>query len=238
MTTASLGRFERLLAIRGDTVKGMPASAWATNLGDGAFDRDQLLRAAIHATRTLILPEWESKRPQDRRPQDALAAVEAWLTRKSDENREVVKAAAKACTEAKNETFGHDHRVAEAARAIAWAVSGKDANDASEIWDCLVTVEQELLDRIALVSEYQRLPEVRKSLVEAVRKVLEPAHGDGASGPQPTGPVPYSASGAFVVGQKLSHVKFGELEVIAAVGTTIEVKLPDGTTKKLAHKPK
>jgi hypothetical protein len=223
MTTAnaSLGRFERLLAIRGDTVKGMPASAWATNLGEG-FDRDKLLRAAIHATRTLVLPEWESKRPEDRRPQ------------------EIVKAAAKACTEAKNETFGHDHRVAEAARAIAWAVSGKDANDASEIWDALVTIEQELLDRIALVSEYQRLPEVRKSLVEAVRSVLEPAAGAGGGGVSavPTGVVPYSASGAFVVGQKLSHVKFGELEVISAVGTAIEVKLADGTVKKLAHKPK
>ena len=33
-------------------------------------------------------------------------------------------------------------------------------------------------------------------------------------------------------------VKFGELEVITAVGTTIEVKLADGSVKKLAHKPK
>src|SRR3954470_12014218 len=164
----TLGRFERLLALRGDTVKGIAVSAWATNL-DG-YDRDLLLRAAIAVTRTLVLPEWESRRPGDLRPQDALAAVEAWIVEKSEAKREVAKQAAKACTEAKNETYGHGHRVAEAARAIAWAVSGKDATDPSEIWESLVTVEQELLDRIALVSEYQRLPEVRRSMVETLKK--------------------------------------------------------------------
>lgn len=231
--TATLGRFERLLAIRGDNVKGIPTSAWATNLD--SYDRDLLLRAAIAAVRTLILPEWTSKRPTDRRPHAALEAVEAWLVDKREDRREVAKAAAKACTEAKNETYGHDHRIAEAARAVAWAATGKDTTDASEIWEALSTIEQELLDRINLVSEYQRLPEARRSLVDTIKKVLEPEVAPKAAAT--SGPVAYSASGTFVVGQKLTHVKFGELEVIAAVGTTIEVKLADGTTKKLAHKP-
>ena len=117
-------RFDRLAAIRGDTTKGLPTSAWNANLSD--LDRDLLLRAAIHATRTLILPEGEIKRAEDRRPQQALEAVEAWLKSKSDDAAAQAKAAAKECTAARNETFGNDHRIPEAARAIAWAIAAKD----------------------------------------------------------------------------------------------------------------
>ena len=224
---STLERFDRLIAIRGDTVKGIPVTAWATNLE--SYDRDLLLRAAIEATRTLILPEWISKRPDDKRPQDALAAAEAWIAKKSDDTREAAKVAAKACTEAKNETYGHDHRIAE-------ACSAKDLADKSDIWDALVAVAQELLDRIALVSEYQRLPEVRRSIVACLKRVLEPEQP--ATVAAPTGPVPYAASGTFSVGQQLTHVKFGPLEVVSVNGSAIEVKLTDGSIKKLAHKPK
>jgi len=231
----SLERFDRLIAIRGDTVKGIPVTAWATNLD--SYDRDLLLRAAIETTRALVLPEWISKRPDDTRPQDALAAAEAWIVKKDDDTREAAKIAAKACTEAKNQFYGHDHRIAEAARACAWACSAKDLADKSDIWDAIVAVEQELLDRIALVSEYQRLPEVRRSIVATLRKVLEPEQAAPVAA-APTGPVAYSASGTFVVGQQLTHVKFGPLEVVSVNGSAIEVKLGDGSIKKLAHKPK
>lgn len=226
-------RYDRLLAIRGDTVKGLPQSAWKANLDD--LDRDQLLRAAIEAVRTLILPEWESKRGDDRRPQAALEASEQWLATRSLDALAATKAAAKDCTAARNETFGHDHRIPEAARAIAWAVGAKD-NDNEEIWAALAAVEQELLARIALVSEYQRLPEQRRNLVAALRRVLDPAPVEAA--PVVTGPVPYAASGHFVVGQQLVHVKFGDLVVTAASGNMIDVQLTDGTTKRLVHKPK
>jgi hypothetical protein len=234
MTTPTLERFDRLIAIRGDAVKGLSTSAWATNLGD--FDRDLLLRAAIEATRALILPEWESKRPDDRRPQDALEATEAWIARKTDDTRAVAKSTATACTAAKNETYGYDHRIPEAARALAWAVTAKD-NANTEIWEALVNIEQELLARIALVAEYHRVPEARRNLVAVLRRVLEPPPVETAA-PAVTGPVPYSASGTFTVGQKLAHVKFGELTVTAINGAAIDVTLPDGTTKRLAHKPK
>jgi hypothetical protein len=226
-----LERFERLAAIRGDTQKGLPTSAWATNLDD--LDRDTLMRAAIETIRQLILPEWESKRKDDRRPQLALEATEGWLATRSPDALVQTKATAKDCTAARNETFGYDHRIPEAARALAWACGAKDN---AHIWEALSAVEEELLARVTLVAEYHRIPEQRRAILAVLKRVLSPPPAEEA--PAATGPVPYSASGSFTVGQELEHAKFGKLVVTAAGPTTIDVQLPDGTTKRLAHKPK
>ena len=224
-------RFERLAALRGDAQKGLPVSAWQTNLND--IDADLLLRACVAATRELILDDWVLKRPDDKRPQDALAAAEAWVSNKNADNLAAAKAAAKACTAARQETFGTDHRIPEAARACAWAVGAKDNE---HIWEALSAIEQELLARIHLVADYHRVPEMRKSLLAVLKRVLDPP--PAAAAPVETGPVPYSASGSFVVGQKLTHAKFGDLLVTAAGDKWIDVQLPDGTTKRLAQKPR
>ena len=224
-------RFARLAALRGDVQHGIPTSAWATNLE--GLDRDLLLRAVIDTIRVLLLPEWESKRPDDRRPQLALEATEAWLVSKTEEKVLTVKAAAKDCTAARNETFGKDHRVADAARGMAWAVTAKDS---TPIWESLQNIEQELLARVTLVAEYQRLPEQRKAILKALQRVLDPPPAPAA--PAVVGTAAYSASGNFVVGQALTHPKFGDLVVTAAGDKWIDVKLPDGSTKRLAQKPK
>ena len=224
-------RLTRLAALRGDPAKGIPVTAWATNLDD--IDRDLLLRAAIEVVRTLMIPEWESKRKEDRRPQIALEATEAWLAAKNADTLTAAKTAAKDCTAARNETFGTDHRIPEAARACAWAAGAKDN---AHIWEGLQAIEEDLLARIALVAEYHRVPEVRKSILAALRKVLAPP--PAAASPASSGPVPYSASGHFDVGQQLTHPKFGNLVVTASVDKTIDVQLEDGTTKRLAQKPR
>lgn len=224
-------RFSRLAALRGDPEKGLATTAWATNLE--GVDRELLIRAIIEAIRTLILPEWESKRPDDRRPQLALEATEAWLAAKTEDHVAAVKAAAKDCTAAKNETYGKDHRIPDAARGVAWAVTAKDN---AELWDALQAIEQELLARVTLVAEYHRLPEQRRAILKVLQRVLEPPPPSEA--PATTGPVPYSASGNFAVGQELSHPKFGALVVTAAGDKWIDVRLPDGSTKRLAQKPK
>ena len=224
-------RFERLAALRGDAQKGLPVSAWQTNLNDIAAD--ELIRACIAATRELILDDWVLKRPDDRRPQDALDATEKWIADKSAENIAIAKTAAKACTAARSETFGTDHRIPEAARACAWSVGAKDNE---HVWDALTAIEQELLARVALVAEYHRVPEQRRNLIAVLRRVLEPP--PAVEAPVVTGPVPYAASGNFIVGQQLTHAKFGDLVVSAAGDKWIDVTLPDGTTKRLAQKPK
>jgi hypothetical protein len=225
-------RFDRLLVLRGDPVKGLPTSAWSTNLGD--LDRDQVLRAVIEAVRKLLLPQWDSMRPEDKRPHEALNAAEAWIATKTPEAAANAKAAGKACTTARNETFGNDHRVPEAARAIAWSCGAKDETD---IWDALTAIEGELLARIALIAEYQRAPEQRKALVETLRSVIVPKQ-EAAPDPASSDPVPYSFSGSFSTGQRLIHAKFGNVVVVASGDKWIDVKLDDGTTKRLAQKPR
>jgi hypothetical protein len=224
-------RFERLLALRGHPVKGLPASAWAANLGE--LDRDQVLRAVIAAARKLLLPEWDGLHPDDKRPHRAIDAAEAWIASKSDDALASAKAAGKECTAARNETFGRDNAVPEAARSIAWAAGAKDSTD---IWDALCAIETELLARITLIGEYQRAPQQRRAIVDTLRSVLAPPQTEAA--PVSTDPVPYSVNGTFSVGQTLIHVKFGTVLVTAAGDKWIDVRLEDGTTKRCVHKPK
>ncbi len=223
-------RFDRLLTLRGDPTKGLPTSAWETNLGD--LDRDLLLRAVIEAIRRLILPEWKARRTDDQRPQLALEATEAWLASKTPATVAEAKATAKACTAARNETFGDDHRIPEAARAVAWSAG---AQDNKQIWDALTAIEGELLARIALVAEYHRQPEQRRAIVDVLREVLSPP-APPAEDAASSEPVPYAASGSFSVGQRLVHAKFGSIVVSAVGDKWIEVDLEDGTRKRLAQK--
>ena len=225
-------RFERLAALRGDVQKGLAATAWATNLGD--VERDVLMRALIDATRTLILPDWIIRRPEDHRPQTALDVAESWLASRSAEDAAAAKEAAKACTAARNETFNDDHRVPEAARAVAWAVG---ASDNDHLWDALTAIEGELLARITLISEYQRAPAQRRAILDVLKRHIAPPPPEDAP-VAAAGPVPYAASGNFAVGQQLTHAKFGDLLVTAAGDKWIDVQLTDGTTKRLAQKPK
>jgi hypothetical protein len=227
-------KLDRLLTLRGDPAKGLPATAWAEHL-DGVA-QDDLLRAAIEAVRSLVIQDWADKRKTDKRPQAALESAEAYLA-KDPEALTAAKKAAKDCTAAKNETFGTDHRVAEAARAVAWAAGDKDA---THIFEAFALVEHELLSRIALLSEYHRGPEMRRSVVDAIRRVLVPPEQAPAPDPVSKGdapPVPYNADGHFELGQRLTHKKFGEVVVTSVGETWIEVELPDATKKRLAHKP-
>jgi hypothetical protein len=224
-------RFERLLALKGHPVKGLPASAWAANLSD--LDRDQVLRAVIEAARKLLLPEWDSIRPDDRRPHLALDAAEAWLAAKTPDAVAVAKERGKDCTAARNETFGKNNAVPEAARSVAWAAGAKDSSD---IWDALCAIETELLARIALIGEYKLAPQQRRAIVDVLRHVLTPKSDDSPA--TSSEPVPYSINGSFSVGQRLIHAKFGNVLVTAAGDKWIDVQLEDGTTKRCAQKPR
>ena len=222
--------------MRGDPATGVGAAAWGESLAE--VDREDLLRALIATVRELLIPEWQDTRKNDQRPQRALDAAEKWLATKSPESIAEAKAAAKACTEAKNEFFGQDHRVPEAARAAAWATT---KTEGPGLFEALATVEAELLARIALTGEYHRGPEQRRAIVGVLKKALIPAETPAPTAqPEslpPAGPVPYSPEGHFELGQTLVHKKFGNVSVTSVGETWIEVEIPDGTKKRLAHKP-
>jgi hypothetical protein len=233
---ALAAKLDKLLAMRGDPVKGLPATVWAESL-DGVA-REQLLRAVIEVVRTLLVPEWADRRKEDKRPQAALEAVEAWLAQPSSADVLLqCKAVAKACTAARGETFGDQHRIPEAARALAWAVGPKEA---APIFDALACSEEELLARVALTAEYHLGPQQRRNIVDALRKVLlppEPKTDDAVVSKAPAGPAAYSADGHFELGQRVIHKKFGDVSVTSVGETWIEVELADGSKKRLAHKP-
>ncbi len=221
--------------MRGDPTSGVGTEAWAEALVE--VDREDLLRALIAAVRELLVPGWADMRKNDTRPQRALEAAEKWLATRSPESIAEAKAAAKACTEAKNETFGTDHRVPEAARAAAWATT---KTEGPGLFEALALVEAELLARVALTGEYHRGPEQRRAIVSVLKRVLippDPALAEPPPSLEPKGPVPYSPEGHFELGQKLIHKKFGDVTVTSVGETWIEVEIPDGSKKRLAHKP-
>ena len=233
---ALTAKFDRLLALRGDPVKGLPATEWAAALE--AVPQDVLIRAAIEMVRTLVLEEWTDRRKDDLRPQKALEATEAWLASPGPDTLKAVKSAAKDCTAARNETFGDGHRVPQAARHVAWTCGADNSEGISE---AIQSVEEELLARIALMSEYHRGPEQRRAIADVLKKVIlppePPSRVETPESRADTGPVPYNADGHFELGQRLTHKKFGEIVVTSVGETWIEVELPDASKKRLAHKP-
>jgi hypothetical protein len=229
-------KLDKLLAMRGDPKSGVGAAAFAEALAE--VEPDLLLTAVIASVRELLVPEWASRRKADLRPQRALETAEIWMKDKSNaEAITAAKAAAKACTEARNETFGDDHRVPEAARHAAWAATAKDNKG---LFEALEAVEHELLARIALTSEYHLGPEQRRAVIAVLRRVFIPAAPktgmDAASLPPPP-PAPYSTDTHFELGQVIIHKKFGNITVTSVGETWVEVEIPDGTKKRLAHKP-
>lgn len=216
-------------------MKGLPATDWASAL-DGV-PRETLMRAIIDMIRALILEEWAERRKDDRRPQLALEATETWLAKPSVENLKALKGPAKDCTAARNDTFGDGHRVPQAARHVAWTAGNEDG---SGLFEAIQSVEEELLARVALMSEYHRGPEMRRAIAEVLKKHLLPPEKPAQTAPEslpPKGPVPYNADAHFDLGQRITHKKFGEIVVTSVGETWFEAELPDGTKKRLAHKP-
>jgi hypothetical protein len=197
------------------------------------------MRAVIEVVK-LLIPGWLDERTDDHRPGRALEAAEAWLLNKTPETLGQAKATAKACTAARNDSYGFRHRVAEAARSVAWTAGAKDS---SQLFDALAAAEAELLARVAATGEYHLIPDQRRAIVAALRRVLvapvpvttpEP---EVVPGPDLTIPIPYTPTQNIVVGQHLTHVKFGPMVATAVEPTWVEVELADHTKKRLMRRP-
>lgn len=160
-----------------------PASAWVDRMPG---DRAVAVRMTARVME-LVLPEWRSARPQDTVP---LRAVEAALSDPSGADsglRLQAQALAKACGESRRRSMGFEHRIAEAARAMAnAAAAASDAAAMEAVAEALGRVEEHLLYRLAVAGVYGREADVRGQML---RQALAAARPDAEPGavPDPAG---------------------------------------------------
>jgi hypothetical protein len=229
-----VSKLDLLERLRGDPLKGLPENLWAEHLAE--MDRPQLFEAGLAIVRELLIPDWLDAHGKDVRPQAVLEAAVAWQSAPTAANTLAVKEASKACTAAKQETWGRDHRVPEAARAVAKAIL---AGTPETLFEALALTEEELLARLLLFNDLERSPEQRRAIVSILRKHLLPAEQEAPRmSITELPPAPYSPESHFELGQRIAHKKFGECVATSVGETWIEIETPAGEKKRLAHKPK
>src|SRR5207245_339490 len=124
-------------------------------------------------------------------------------------------------------------------RILAMRGDPKDGVGAAAWADALADVDRDVVLR-ALIRATREL--LVPDWADRRKKDLRPQQAlDAAEAwakPVPSiDPVPYSPDSHFELGQTLRHKKFGNVSVTSVGETWIEVGLPDGTKKRLAHKP-
>lgn len=145
-----------------------PGEIWGAAVAD--IPTDRLVGAVAKTVRELLLPDYAASRPTDRRPERALEAAETWLSRRTGDARAHAAAVAKACTAARRETLGFEHRIAEAARAVATAVTRTDERATrAELFEALARTEDHLLHRHAVKGVHDTATEVRACILETLR---------------------------------------------------------------------
>jgi hypothetical protein len=213
----------------------LEVNQWLEHLS--LFDRKVLVRAAIEVVST-ILDEWTANRPDDKRPLKAVDAANGYLMKPGENTKGYALAAAKACTAARKDSFGYEHRIAEAARAVARAaVANSHKTTIEAVVEAISKTEEHILYRYAVDAIYNKEVEVRSELLSVVRNVLlspNTSVNDLQTNSE-FDPVGYSASGSFNIGQKVAHSKFGICKVIDKSESWIEIETENGETKKLAH---
>ena len=140
-----------------------PPKTWVGKL---PADRAALTRITAYVLE-LVLPEWRSARPTDTVP---LRAVEAALSNPDGSNdglKKHAKALAKACGDSRRRSLGYEHRIAEAARAIANATAATSDSVALEaIGEALEKVEEHLLYKLSIDAVYGKEAEVREKMLQ------------------------------------------------------------------------
>ena len=159
-------------AIAWDTLEGMPAASWVDHFRD--VEHRLLVHAVADAVRALVLPRWLAAHPGNRQPARALDAAVACVQRPSENGKLHALAVAKACSKERERTFGYEHRIAESARALAWAAArtGDDARREA-LAESLGKLEEELVTHDAVAGIYGREREHRARMLALLRARLE-----------------------------------------------------------------
>jgi hypothetical protein len=150
----------------------LPAATWMDQLGH--IEHGLLVHASADALRSLLLPLWAAAHPNNRQPARAADAAIAYVDRPSENGKRHALAIAKACSHERERTFGYEHRIAEAARALIWAATrSSPAAKRDALAEALGKIEEELVTRDAVAGVYDREREHRARLIRALRSRLD-----------------------------------------------------------------
>ena len=155
------------------TLEALPAATWIDQLGH--IEHRLLVHAFADALRSLLLPLWAAAHPNNRQPARAADAAIAYVDRPGDNGKRHALAIAKACSHERERTFGYEHRIAEAARALVWAATrSSPAARRDGLAEVLGKIEEELVTRDAVNGVYDREREHRARLIRALQSSLDP----------------------------------------------------------------
>jgi len=120
-----------------------------------------------------LLPDWTRARHSETAPVRAADAARSH-PRAQDENlRRHARALAKACTSARARSLGYEHRIAEAARAVALASAAtSDSATVDAVSEALSKVEEHALYVFAVKGVYGKEPEVRACILSLALRTL------------------------------------------------------------------
>jgi hypothetical protein len=137
-------------------------------------DCDTALKIAV-AVVDLVLPEWQQNHPDDTVPVRAVDAARKYSAGGQADLRKHAKALSKGCSVSRQRSMGYYHRIAEAARAVANAVSAStESAIISAVGEALSKTEEHILYRYAVDAIYGKEAEVRRTMFAKVIEELEP----------------------------------------------------------------
>lgn len=136
-------------------------------------DCDTAIRIAI-AVVDLVLPEWQKNHPDDTVPTRAIDAARRYLEGGAAALRKHAKALSKGCSASRRRSMGNYHRIAEAARAVANAVSAStESAIMGAVGEALSKTEEHILYRYAVDAIYGKEVDVRRTMFAKAVEALE-----------------------------------------------------------------
>lgn len=149
----------------------VPTKDWGDALSE--LPGSLLLEAGIAVVEEL-LPEWQKAHPQDRQPLRAVEVAKLALESSTHDLRLHARAIAKACAKSRKHSFGYEHRIAEAARALARAATvwPSDSARLRSVIEALACTEEHRRCRFAIAAVYDKDVEVRREILASMRTVM------------------------------------------------------------------
>jgi hypothetical protein len=149
----------------------VPPSKWLEHLDH--VDCNVLVRSAIYMFRVVFVPRWLDSHRQERRPLRAIEAAEQCFKRPSEEAMRHAWALAEACADVQADEKGATHRIAECARAVAYAaIHPNRATRLASLTELFMKAEEELAITSAAFGFHRRPEEIRAQLLDAIGEVL------------------------------------------------------------------